>query len=128
MKKYAFIKDGKVHSIIEGKDDATKDWESYYGKLKGMVCKAIPEAGSVGVGFTYADGIFENPIPPVVFTKNKLKQQLREEAKKIALEEMAAAYMEAHKIDLDAVESKIDSGEIKENAGKALRDELQKTK
>ena len=62
MKKYAFIQNGIVESIIEGKVDSSRNWSEYYGEKKGMLCVAIPENESVGIGFKYADGVFQNPV------------------------------------------------------------------
>src|SRR5665811_919682 len=69
MKKYAFIENGEVRSVIEGKDDATRDWESYYGGLKGMSCVAIPDTESVGIGFKYENNTFVNPTPIISETE-----------------------------------------------------------
>lgn len=62
MKRYAFIQNGIVTGIIEGKVDGSRNWEDYYGDKRGMLCVAIPENEPVGVGFKYTNSVFENPV------------------------------------------------------------------
>lgn len=62
MRKYAFIKDGKVDSVIDGKDDNSRNWEEYYSKTMGMKCVAVPDELRVSTSDAYEDGQFKNAI------------------------------------------------------------------
>lgn len=71
MAHYAFLNEyDVVTEVIVGKDetDTSQDWELYYGKQRGVVCKRTSYNGNIrknyaGIGFTY-DSVLDAFIPP----------------------------------------------------------------
>jgi len=61
MAHYAFLnQDNIVTEVIVGKDeiDTSQDWEQFYGKIRGQICKRTSYNGNIrknyaGVGYTY---------------------------------------------------------------------------
>lgn len=73
MAHYAFLDAANVVTeVIVGKDetDTSHDWETYYGNVRGQVCKRTSYNGNIrkqyaGIGYTYdpvAD-VFISPQP-----------------------------------------------------------------
>lgn len=60
------------------------------------------------------------------YKKEQLQAELEAEARQIAMEEIINERLPT--VAMANIKAKIDSGEINENARKALRDEIQKTK
>jgi len=75
MAHYAFLdKNNIVTEVITGRDetdivDGISDWETYYGDLRGQICKRTSYNGKIrknyaGIGFTY-DPDLDAFIPPI---------------------------------------------------------------
>jgi hypothetical protein len=76
MAHYAFLnEDNIVTEVITGRNedetvDGVSDWETYYGNIRGQVCKRTSFNGNIrkqfaGVGFTYSEtaDVFIAPKP-----------------------------------------------------------------
>ena len=76
MAHYAFLdKDNVVTEVITGRNenevvDGISDWESYYGEIRGQICKRTSRSGSIrkhfaGIGYTYREDLdaFISPSP-----------------------------------------------------------------
>jgi hypothetical protein len=76
MAHYAFLnEDNIVTEVIVGRNedeivDGVSDWETYYGNIRGQVCKRTSFNNNIrkqfaGVGFTYdeVDDVFITPAP-----------------------------------------------------------------
>ena len=73
---------------------------------------------------------YEQSLIPEPKTKAELEAEAEREAERIVLQEMIAERKELNPVKdaRDTVKAKIADGTIKENAGKAIRDEIQKAK
>lgn len=85
MAHYAFLDQSNiVTEVITGRDeteivDGISDWETYYGNLRGQICKRTSFNGNIrkhyaGIGFTY-DEALDAFIPPKCHTEAELDQE-----------------------------------------------------
>ena len=82
MDYYAFIDENNVVTeVIGGKDQGSDntDWEQWYGKFRGQVCKQSRKDGFrknyAGIGYTY-DATRDAFIPPQPFPSWVLKEDV----------------------------------------------------
>lgn len=81
MAHYAFLENNIVTEVIVGNDESTGDWETYYARFRGQVCKqtSYNTRGGVhilggtpfrknyaGIGYSY-DEVLDAFIPPKEF-------------------------------------------------------------